>query len=94
MIESDGWKVATKQQTLAGFEKCGKTTRRAQFLVEMKQVLPWAQLCALNELAYSKGGSGEGVGMFRPVPRPQWAFASFAQESYRWLGPCLVEAQH
>jgi hypothetical protein len=28
------------QQTLAGFEKYGKTTRRAQFLAEMEQVAP------------------------------------------------------
>jgi hypothetical protein len=27
-------------QTLAGFEKYGKTTRRAQFLAEMEQVVP------------------------------------------------------
>lgn len=29
-----------KQQTLAEFEKYGKTTRRAQFLAEMDQVVP------------------------------------------------------
>ena len=48
------------QQTLTGFEKYGKTTRRAQFLAEMEQVVPWAQLCALIEPVYPKGGSGEG----------------------------------
>ena len=48
------------QQTLAGFEKYGKTTRRAQFLAEMDQVVPWTQLCALIEPVYPKGGSGEG----------------------------------
>jgi len=48
------------QQTLAGFEKYGKTTRRAQFLAEMEQVVPWMQLCALIEPVYPKGGSGEG----------------------------------
>jgi hypothetical protein len=32
------------QQTLAGFEKYGKTARRAQFLAEMEQVVPWSQL--------------------------------------------------
>ena len=35
------------QQTFAGFEKYGKTTRRAQFLAEMEQVVPWERLCAL-----------------------------------------------
>lgn len=43
------------QQTLAGFEKYGKTTRRAQFLAEMEQVVPWSQLCALIEPVYPKG---------------------------------------
>lgn len=49
-----------KPQTLAGLEKYGKTTCRAQFLSEMEQVVPWAQLCSLIEPAYPKGGSGEG----------------------------------
>ena len=29
-----------KQQTLMGFEKYGKTTRRAQFLAEIDRVVP------------------------------------------------------
>lgn len=35
----------TKQMTLAesGFEKYGKTTRRAAFLAEMERVVPWGQ---------------------------------------------------
>jgi transposase, IS5 family len=44
------------QQTLAGFEKYGKTTRRAQFLAEMDHAVLWAQLCALIEPVYPKGG--------------------------------------
>src|SRR5437868_5240774 len=32
-----------KQQTLTGFEKYGKTTRRAQFLADMDRVIPWAE---------------------------------------------------
>ena len=38
-----------KQRTLAmmnGFERYGKKTRRAAFLEEMEQVVPWAELCA------------------------------------------------
>jgi len=36
-----------KQLTLAraGFERYGKTTRRAVFLAEMEQVVPWPTLC-------------------------------------------------
>ncbi|MBA2674111.1 MAG: IS5/IS1182 family transposase, partial [Ramlibacter sp.] len=38
-----------KQMTLAngGFERYGKTTKRAAFLAEMDRVIPWSELCAL-----------------------------------------------
>lgn len=36
------------QQTLTGFEKYGKTTRRAQFLAEMERVVPWSALLRLQ----------------------------------------------
>jgi len=32
-----------QQQTLSGFEKYGKTTRRAQFLADMDQIIPWPE---------------------------------------------------
>ena len=36
-----------KQMTLAavGFERYAKTTRRATFLAEMEQAVPWAAVC-------------------------------------------------
>jgi transposase, IS5 family len=36
-----------KEMTLAtaGFERYAKTTRRAAFLAEMEQVVPWRDLC-------------------------------------------------
>jgi IS5 family transposase len=34
---------------MTGFERYTKKTRRAQFLDEMGQVVPWAKLCALIE---------------------------------------------
>jgi IS5 family transposase len=43
-----------KQQTLGGFEKYGKTTRRAQFLLEMDRLLPWSQLLVVVEPFYPK----------------------------------------
>jgi transposase, IS5 family len=49
-----------KQQTLAGFERYGKTTRRAQFLAEMDRVVPWAELCAVIEPVYPKAGAEGG----------------------------------
>jgi len=42
----------------AGFERYGKTTRRAAFLTEMDQVVPWPVLCALIEPVYPKPGNG------------------------------------
>src|ERR1700675_326548 len=40
-----------KQTTLVstGFERHRKSTHRAQFLIQMHQVVPWATLCALIE---------------------------------------------
>jgi transposase, IS5 family len=35
-----------------------KKTRRALFLEEMEQVVPWAQLCRLIEPHYPKAGNG------------------------------------
>ena len=38
-----------RQATLAtaGFDRYAKTTRRARFLAEMEQVVPWPALCGL-----------------------------------------------
>jgi hypothetical protein len=50
-----------KQRTLAmmtGFERYTKKTRRAAFLEEMEQVVPWGELCALIEPYYPKAGNG------------------------------------
>ena len=35
-----------KQTTLTGFERYGKTTRRAQFLADMDKIIPWTELAA------------------------------------------------
>jgi hypothetical protein len=37
-----------KQQTLTGFERYAKTTRRAQFLADMQVIVPWAELTAAS----------------------------------------------
>jgi hypothetical protein len=49
-----------RQATLAGvgFERFLKTTRRAAFLAEMEQVVPWKDLCHLIEPTYPKPGNG------------------------------------
>src|SRR5438128_1902682 len=54
-----------KQRTLAmmtGFEQYTRKTRRAIFLEEMEQVVPWRELCALVEPHYPQPGKGR-----RPV---------------------------
>jgi hypothetical protein len=33
-----------KQQTLSGFEKYGKTTRRGKFLADMDRIIPWPEM--------------------------------------------------
>ncbi len=50
-----------RQQTLAmatGFERYSKKTKRALFLEEMEQVVPWGELCGLIEPHYPKPGNG------------------------------------
>ena len=44
--------------SITGFEKHQKVTRRAQFLAEMNQVIPWPRLLALIEPHYPKVGNG------------------------------------
>jgi transposase, IS5 family len=41
-----------------GFERYTKKTRRAIFLEEMGQVVPWGKLCALIEPHSPKPGNG------------------------------------
>ena len=50
-----------KQMTfgaVTGFEKHQKVTRRAQFLTEMNQVMPWSRLLGLIEPHYPQAGNG------------------------------------
>jgi transposase, IS5 family len=49
-----------KAQTLAGFERYGKTTKRAAFLAQMDKAVPWSDLCALIEPVYPKAGPQGG----------------------------------
>jgi IS5 family transposase len=48
------------QRTLAGFEKYGKVTRRAQFLADMERVMPWDKLVGLIRPHYPKMGEQGG----------------------------------
>ena len=79
-----------KQQTLAmmtGFEKYGKKTRRAEFLEEMEQVVPWARLCGLLEPSYPKAGNGRP-----PVGVERMLRIYFLQQWFNLSDPAVEEA--
>src|ERR1017187_3038693 len=91
-----------RQRTLAaqsGFERYTEKAGRAEFLEEMEQVVPWAELCALIEPVYPKAGPGRppvGVErMLRIYFLQQWFnFSDPAVEgdqAYRGQGHVLEE---
>lgn len=78
-----------KQQTLAGFERYGKTTRRAQFLAQMDQVVPWAELAAVVEPYYPKLGEAGGR---PPIPLERMLRVYFLQLWFNLSDPAVEEA--
>jgi len=79
-----------KQRTLAmmnGFERYSKKTRRALFLEEMEQVVPWGKLCSLIEPYYPKAGNGRpAVGVDRMLR------LYFLQQWFNLSDPAVEEA--
>ncbi len=79
-----------KQQTLTGFEKYGKTTRRAQFLAEMDRIVPWKELGEAIEPIYPKGTAEAGG---RPaVPLERMLRIYFLQLWFNLSDPAVEEA--
>src|SRR5450755_2008870 len=79
-----------KQRTLAmmnGFERYSKKTRRALFLDEMEQVVPWAELRALIEPYYPKAGNGRP-----PVGVERMLRIYFLQQWFNLSDPAVEEA--
>src|SRR5438270_10705392 len=78
-----------KQLTLAavGFDRYAKTTRRAAFLAEMEQVVPWSALCALIEPFYPKPGNGRP-----PVGVERMLRMYFLQHWFNLSDPAVEEA--
>jgi len=70
-----------------GFERYSKKTRRAQFLEEMEQVVPWAKLCALLEPHYPKPGNGRP-----PVGVERMLRIYFLQQWFNLSDPGVEEA--
>jgi len=79
-----------KQRTLAmmtGFERYTKKTRRAAFLEEMEQVVPWRELCALIEPHYPKTGNGRP-----PIGVERMLRIYFLQQWFNLSDPGVEEA--
>ena len=78
-----------KQQTLTGFEKYGKTTRRAQFLADMERIIPWQELSAAIEPVYPKVGESGGR---PPIPLERLLRIYFLQLWFNLSDPAVEEA--
>ncbi len=78
-----------KQQTLGGFEKYGKTTRRAQFLADMDRISPWVELAAVIEPVYPKVGEQGGR---PPIPLERMLRIYFLQLWFNLSDPAVEEA--
>jgi IS5 family transposase len=78
-----------KQMSLArgGFDRFGKTTRRAAFLAEMDKVVPWAELCTLIQPHYPRPGRGRP-----PVPLERMLRIHFLQHWFNLSDPAVEEA--
>lgn len=77
------------QQTLVGFEKYGKTTRRAQFLSEMERVVPWGEIAAVIEPHYPKPGTEGGR---PPIALEKMLRIYFLQAWFNLSDPAVEEA--
>src|SRR5580693_8016675 len=79
-----------KQRTLAmmtGFEQYTRKTRRALFLEEMEQVVPWRELCVLVEPHYPKPGNGRP-----PVGVERMLRIYFLQQWFNLSDPAVEES--
>jgi IS5 family transposase len=78
-----------QHRTLSGFEKYGKTTRRAQFLAEMDRVVPWNEICALIEPVYPKVSE---LGGRPPIALERMVRIYFLQLWFNLSDPAVEEA--
>jgi len=78
-----------KQQTLTGFERYAKTTRRAQFLADMQVIVPWAELTAVVEPFYPKISEAGGR---PPLPLERMLRVYFLQLWFNLSDPAVEEA--
>jgi IS5 family transposase len=81
--------MTMKQTTLTGFEKFGKTTRRAQFLADMDKIIPWTELAAAVQTAYPKVSENGGR---PPIPLERMLRIYFLQLWFNLSDPAVEEA--
>ena len=72
---------------MTGFERYTKKTKRALFLEEMEQVVPWRKLGALIEPHYPKAGNGRP-----PVGVERMLRIYFLQQWFNLSDPAVEEA--
>src|SRR6266436_6144908 len=82
-----GWGMKQLKLATTGFERYGKTTRRARFLAEMERVVPWSALCELIEPVYPKPGNGRP-----PVGVERMLRIYFLQQWFNLSDPAVEEA--
>jgi IS5 family transposase len=80
-----------KQQSLAvsGFQRYGKTTRRAQFLEQMDRAVPWSEIAATIEPFYPKPSD---LGGRPPIPLQRMLRVYFLQLWFNLSDPAVEEA--
>src|SRR4029078_2974280 len=78
-----------RQLTLASasFDKHSKQTRRAKFLAEMDQVVPWRELCTVVEPIYPNVENGRS-----PIALERMLRLHFLQHWFNLSDPAAEEA--
>jgi len=72
---------------MTGFERYTKKTRRAVFLEEMEQVVPWRELCSRIEPYYPQAGQGRP-----PIGVERMLRIYFLQQWFNLSDPAVEEA--
>ena len=78
-----------KPQTLTGFERYRKSTRRERFLADMDRVIPWPELTAAVQTAYPQVSESGGR---PPIPLERMLRMYFLQLWFNLSDPAVEEA--
>lgn len=71
------------------FQRFAKTTKRAKFLAEMNQIVPWQRLCDVLEPHYPKAGNGRP-----PIALERMLRIFFLQQWFTLSDPAVEEAMY